>query len=453
MIATPWSSLRFRLIAAAVAGLGLGLIAAGAVLLSVYTDNITRAFDVRLEALARILVANADVDTDGKLGLRSDIGEPLFETAYSGWYWQISTAPSKDHPAAVLSRSRSLFDAALDVGGPDAPRRDYATGPRRERLRIVRLRVTLPNAATPYVVAVAGDYDEVRAQIDAYIVTLAIALMLLAVGACVAVWLQVRFALSPLRRVRGALANVRGGVTEKLEGHFPSEVEPLVTELNALLAHNKAVLERARTQVGNLAHALKTPLSVLRGELDGKGDQLRDVVRRETETMRRQVDHYLARARAAAAANVLGARTPVLPRASALVRTMDKIHSGRSIEFGLDCPAGVAFRGEAEDLDEILGNLLDNGGKWAHATVQLKVEPVGGTKLRIVVDDDGPGLDEEEREAVLVRGERLDESVPGSGLGLSIVRDLVSLYGGDLTLEPSDLGGLRVSAVLPAVGG
>ncbi len=177
---------------------------------------------------------------------------------------------------------------------------------------------------------------------------------------------------------------------------------------------------------------------------------MREAVRRETETMRRQVDHYLARARAAAAANILGARTPILPRANALVRTMSKIHGGRSIAFDLECPPGVAFRGEAEDLDEILGNLLDNGGKWAHTRVLLTVEPVQGAKVRLIVEDDGPGLEEEDREAVLGRGQRLDETVPGSGLGLSIVRDLVGLYGGDLTLEQSEMGGLRVNALLPA---
>lgn len=451
MISIPWSSLRFRLIAGALIGLGLGLGAAGWMLISVYQESVTRAFDARLEALDRILVASADVGADGSLSLPPEIGDPLFETTYSGWYWQISSAAATPKSAPVLLRSKSLFDYALEVPASPSVAKTIVAGPRGQRLRVVRLRVTLPRGPVPFDFMVAGDYGNVRAQIGSYIGTLAIALAFLASGIVFALVLQVRFALAPLRHVRSALAAVRDGTAANLEGEFPIEVEPLVIELNALLAHNKAVLERARTQVGNLAHALKTPLSVLRNEVDATGEHLPDAVRRETDTMRRQIDHYLSRARAAAAANVLRVRTPILPRAAGLVRTMGKIH--RDIDFELDCPPDLAFRGEANDLDEILGNLLDNGGKWAASRVEIVVRATDNHRVRITVDDDGTGLDETEREAVSRRGQRLDETVPGSGLGLSIVRELVGLYGGELSLARSPLGGLRVVLLLPVAGG
>jgi signal transduction histidine kinase len=451
-MAVPWSSLRFRLIAAAAVGLALGLLVAGGLLVSVYRESVIRSFDVRLEALARILVANAEIDPDGGLILRYDLGEPLFETAYSGWYWQISSPATSQHPSAILKRSRSLFDADLPAGTGGPGGKGFTTGPRGERLRSVSMRVMLPSSPTPYNVVVAGNYDEVLAQIASYLGTLGVALGLLAIGIMVALWLQVRFALSPMRRVRVALAAVRDGSATTLTGQFPAEVEPLITELNGLLAHNSAVLERARTQVGNLAHALKTPLSILRNEVNADEAHLRDAVRRESETMRRQVDHYLARARAAAAANVLSSRTEVLPRAMALVRTMVKLHASRGIAFDLDCPPGIAFRGETEDLDEILGNLLDNGGKWAKSRVAMMVRMAPNRCVSIIIEDDGPGIDTAGRDAVRERGQRLDESVPGTGLGLSIVRDLVALYGGVFALEQASKGGLRARLTLPAAG-
>jgi signal transduction histidine kinase len=450
MMVNPWSSLRFRLIAAALVGLVLGLLVMAALLISVYRESVRRAFDLRLQGLAHILVASAEINPDGHLVIEGDIGEPLFERVYSGWYWQVSSAVTPEQAIAEVRRSRSLFDFALPVAQSDTGNKETTVGPLGERLRIVRLRVTLPGSATPYNVVVAGDYDVVSGQIAAYVGTLLLALAIMALIFVGVFWAQVRFALSPMLRVRHALAAVRDGQAEKLEGRFPSEVEPLVTELNSLLEHNKEVVERARTQVGNLAHALKTPLSVLRIEIEGGGDQLALVASRETQTMRRQIDHYLTRARAAAAANVLGVRTDISARAAALVRTMAKLYRDRNVDFDLDCTPGLAFRGEAQDLDEILGNLLDNGGKWAKARVLLRAQPAANRQVLITVEDDGPGLGEHERAAVVARGQRLDESVPGTGLGLSIVNDLVLLYGGKLTLESSALGGLRVSLLLPA---
>ncbi|HXZ68759.1 MAG TPA: sensor histidine kinase, partial [Alphaproteobacteria bacterium] len=427
MMRRIWSSLSLRLIVAAVAGLVVVLSITGLALASIYRDAVFAAFDDRLVSLSRIIISTIELDRDGTLYLRRDIGEPLFENAYSGWYWEVGQQPDARSPTRMMLSSRSLFDAALKPPSQWSNNRAFTMGPNGEELRIVRARVTLPGSALPFEIWVAGDYAEVKHQIGNYAWTLAIALGLLAVGMVLAVIFQVQFALSPMRRVRIALGDIRQGKADRLEGEFPSEVEPLVKELNALLEHNQQVLDRARTEVGNLAHALKTPLSVLRNEVESGDPGLAETVRRETETMRRQVDHHLARARAAATANVLRARTVIEPRAAALVRAMRRIHQDRSIAFDLECPPSLAFRGEGEDLDEILGNLLDNAGKWADSRVAVAVSGAG-RKIKVSVTDDGPGLSEAQARAVLTRGQRLDESVPGTGLGLSIVKDMVAIY-------------------------
>jgi signal transduction histidine kinase len=223
----------------------------------------------------------------------------------------------------------------------------------------------------------------------------------------------------------------------------------LADELNALLAHDAAVVERARTHVGNLAHALKTPLAVLSNEAATAEGPLAQQVARQTGMMRRQVDHYLARARAAATGGLLGARTPVAPVLEDLKRTLERIHLDRRIAIELACDPAAAFRGEREDLEEMLGNLMDNGCKWARSTVAVKAAPQGG-RLAIEVEDDGLGLTAEEREQAFERGRRLDEDVPGSGLGLSIVRDIAELYGGSVALGEAARGGLKVTLDLPA---
>lgn len=450
MMAQPLSSLRVRLIAAAVPGFVVSLALVGVVLVKIYEGAVRHAFDQRLESLAHTLIATAEIDADGELLIEGDLGEPLFERAYSGWYWQMSSSATAEHPAATMRRSRSLFDFALKVPAAESKEKGYETGPREERLRITHMQVTIPGGATPFDIVVAGDYGVVQAQVRAYGLTVVGALAVIAVLMTLIALLQTRFVMAPLNRIRAGLAAIRDGRKDSLEGSFPVELAPFVKELNSLLTHNKAVLERARTQVGNLAHALKTPLSVLKAELEGRNDELASVARRETETMRRQVDHYLTRARAAAAANVLGARTEIPSRAAALARTLSKLHRERDIAFELDCTPGLVFRGDVQDLDEMLGNLLDNAGKWAKGRVLLCARAAPAQQVVITVDDDGPGLDSRELEAVLTRGERLDETVPGSGLGLSIVRDLVQLYGGELALERSALGGLRVSLRLPA---
>jgi signal transduction histidine kinase len=266
---------------------------------------------------------------------------------------------------------------------------------------------------------------------------------------------QVRFGLAPLKRISESLAAIRSGSAEKLEGAFPVEIAPLARETNALLDANKEIVERARTHVGNLAHALKTPLSVMVNEANARPqDPLASKVREQTDIMRDQVTRHLERARLAARLTVVGTVTDVLPVVQSLTRTMEKTHHDKNLAFQVDAPEQARFRGERQDLEEMVGNLVDNACKWASSRVSVEVAPErpapGREIVRIVVDDDGPGLTPTQREQVGSRGRRLDETKPGSGLGLSIVVELAALYGGALNLGTAPIGGLRAELVLPA---
>jgi len=265
---------------------------------------------------------------------------------------------------------------------------------------------------------------------------------------------QVRFGLMPLRRLTAGLAAIRAGTAERLEGDFPEEIAPLARETNALIEANREIVERARTHVGNLAHALKTPLSVMVNEANAHGrDAFADKVKEQADIMRDQVARHLERARLAARLTVVGSITEIAPVVTALARTMEKIHRDKGVAVAVEADAQAKFRGERPDLEEMIGNLVDNACKWAASRVAISVAretSAKGPAVCIVVDDDGRGLSPAEREQVAKRGQRLDETKPGSGLGLSIVVELARLYGGGLTLGQAPSGGLRAELVLPA---
>ena len=266
--------------------------------------------------------------------------------------------------------------------------------------------------------------------------------------------LQVRLGLRPLRWLQQDLAAVRAGRAKRFLRPMPSEVQPLVDDLNALLEHADEVVERARLQTGNLAHALKTNLAVLTNEAQrlASGDAPADaaLLSQQVGAMRRQIDYHMARARAAAARGVPGAGADLSPCVVALVRAMRKVHAGRAFDIAVHIPSGARFAGESQDLEEMLGNMIDNACKWSRHQVTIGCE-TEGNRLFITIDDDGPGLAAERREQVLSPGVRVDEFVPGSGLGLAVVRDLARLYGGEIRLDRSPLGGLRAELQLPAI--
>ena len=454
------SSLTFRLIASAALWIAVALFAGGFALSSIFRGTLEESFDRRLGALLETLVAASDIDADGgadgdgQIVLLRPLGEARFGQTYSGWYWQI------DGGSAGRLHSRSLFDYTLR---PAAPGEDgtagfgLAPGPDGQALRTVTRDIVLPGAARPVRYSVAADTAETEVQVRRFNGTLAWSLGLLGAGLFAAVLIQVLFGLRPLRRVQAALTDIRLGRAARLEGSFPPEINPLAEELNAVLDHNAEVVERARTHVGNLAHALKTPLTVLANEAGSmaksgakpEDNPLAENVARQTALMRRHVDHYLARARTAAAGRVIGARVDAAAVVRDLKRALAKMYAERALTIADAGEAPRMVQGEREDVEEMIGNLMDNACKWARGRVAVAAES-DGSSVRITVDDDGPGMPAEEHERVTRRGARLDESVSGSGLGLAIVADVVKLYGGALSFETSPLGGLRVILTLPA---
>jgi signal transduction histidine kinase len=437
-------SLAFRLVASAGLWCALVLSGAGYLLSAVFADTVERSFDSRLGVMLEGLVAGSEIDPEGRLQLRLQLGEPRFAQPLSGWYWQVNAG------AQVLDRSPSLWDQDLPVALPAGRMASHdIVGPNDQSLRLVVRAITLPDAPMPLLYAVAGDRAETQAERQRFNRLLALALGILFAGLLGALLLQVRVALAPLRRMEQALAAIRGGLTRRLEGRFPTELQPLAAELNALIDYGEVLIERARTHVGNLAHALKTPLTVLANEATRRDGPRTALIARQVRQMRRLVDHHLARARAVATGSFLGARTEVAAVLGDLRRTLLRIHAERNLTVTVACPPGLAFRGARQDLEEMLGNLLDNACKWAAQAVRIEVAREGG-RLRLAIDDDGAGLSAEERADAVGRGRRLDERVPGSGLGLAIVADIALLYGGTLVLERAAIGGLSARLDLPA---
>jgi signal transduction histidine kinase len=432
-----------RLVAGAALWIAAALAAGGYLLATLFGDYVDRSFDDRLSSLLDALIAVTDIDENGQVVQSRSLGDPRFEQPFSGWYWQVA-----DRTGVVLT-SRSLWDQNLDLSTRENAD-DDVTGPDGERLRVLEREIALPGADARHMFAIAADTATRDSEVAPFLITLSWSLGILGAVLVIAVLIQVQFGLQPLRRIHSALADMRFGRTSRLEGIYPSEIRPLVDELNALLAHNDAIVERARTHVGNLAHALKTPLALLRNEAARETGKLADLTRRQVEVMRRWVDHYLARARAVGA-GPSGGSSDVRKALDDLCRTLGRIHAERAIDCHIESGAGLAFRGDSQDLEEMLGNLLDNAWKWTRSAIWVDARQ-DGRDLAITIEDDGPGLSEYERTEALARGKRLDETVIGSGLGLAIVRDIAELYGGTLDLGTSSHGGLRVGLRLPAAG-
>ena len=455
------NSLAVRLFFSASAWVLVILVITGFVLSSVYKNATERAFDRRLNLYLRTLIAEVATPDEPPDRQFQSLGEPLFELPLSGWYWQITRT---DTDKADVRSSRSLWDKKLpklEDRGIDLSaagiRVGYVEGPEGQNLRMVERPVDLGSDGK-FLVGVAGDaseiFDETR-SFDYYLggtfTALGIVLLLTTI-------FQVRFGLAPLKRISESIADIRSGRAERLEGEFPVEIAPLARETNALIDANREIVERARTHVGNLAHAIKTPLSVIVNEAGAHGaDPFANKVMEQADVMRDQVAHHLQRARIAARVTIVGTVTEVAPALEALQRTMEKIHRDRGIVIEVKADPKAKFRGERQDLEEMAGNLVDNACKWASsrvfidALVERPAEPGAAPTLRILVDDDGRGLSAAERAKVSRRGQRLDESKPGSGLGLSIVTELAALYGGSLALGNAPIGGLRAELVLPGI--
>lgn len=435
------------------------VLAGGAFALSaLYRAQTIRLLEEDLDATLVTLSRAVDYSPDGQL-IIDDAKLPAdrrYEIPLSGHYWVIASL-QPDGGFGRDERPASLWDSDPPI--PDSLKQQAmestgtsvfsdAEGPNGETLRVGVRAIMLETGSQLVLLMAAADRDATDRGAQRFLFLLSGAMLALAGGVLVALLVQIRLVLRPLSRVQADVAAVREGQRTRLDDDYPSEVAPLAEEVNKLLDHNQTVVERARTHVGNLAHALKTPLAVLRNEAMGE-TALDDVVRRQTAAMLSNVEHYLKRAQAAARAQTLSARTPIQPVVDSLVRLLDRLFADRGIEVKATISPGDVFRGEKQDLEEMLGNLMENACKWATSRVEVSIDTVEDGWIDLHIDDDGPGLDADERQKALQRGVRLDESAPGTGLGLSIVKELAQLHSGYLQLGESPLGGLRATLRLP----
>ena len=432
-----------------------------------YRSSTYRIFDDPMISAVDSLIAAANVPENGDLTLLDLVREPTdprYQQALSGRYWLVGTM-GEDGKIDPLEASRSLYGETLELNAHETGLLNQsrgeqtvlrAVGPDQEPLRVIAREVTLPNAAAPVVILAAIDSRPASQAVRRFAFLASGLMLLLSAGLVTAVFTQVRLGLRPLFALRDTVADVREGRTMRVDGIYPPEIQPLATELNFLIDHNRDVVEHARTHVGNLAHALKTPLAVLVNEGDNVKDKdkaFAKIVQRQTETMRNQVDHHLRRARAAARGQTIGISTDVDTVISSLARTLPRIFRSKDIDMSAYVAEGLSFRGEQRDLEEMAGNLMDNACKWTASKVKVKAiaNPEDETSFIISVEDDGPGLKEADYVTALKRGARLDEATPGTGFGLAIVDDLARAYKGRLELSRSDMGGLCVTLILPMI--
>jgi signal transduction histidine kinase len=429
--------------------------AGGYALDRVLTNAVTRAFDEQLEVVLTALLASAEIGPDGEAFLNRPPADQRFLETYSGLYFQISALDRRPRPDGVDLDlpSRSLWDRKLRVSGTHSDFEIHTYNSTEfpgETLRVVERDARLPGSPTRWRFQVAQSREDLDAQISVLRQTIVRSFAILGVGLIVLAALQAVYGLWPLRRVRRAIASIRSGAKSRIEERFPLEIEPLTEELNALLEHNEKQAEEARRHAGNLAHALKTPLTVLTNAATARSPDLPDTVCREVTTMRRHVDHHLARARAIGRRSSAQARAEVWPSLESVERAVTRLYENVTIDLAGDRTASV--RVERQDLDEMLGNLIENAAKYGNGRVFVTVKNSPDC-VEIEVEDDGRGIPEAERVSIFDRGARLDTGKPGTGLGLAIVRDVAEIYAGSITLEESeDLGGLLARLKLPLCG-
>ncbi|MEM7620141.1 MAG: sensor histidine kinase [Pseudomonadota bacterium] len=457
-----FNSLSFRLVALSTLWTLIVLPVMAFFLIDAYRRTVEVNFDTALRYNLTLL-ANTQKDEDGKL-IIPYLPDPPFTLPFSGRYWQIKLLDKPAENQPISFHSESLLDDVIKLpseqnisADQNLVRIGYVDGPDNQRLRVIEREISLGfgEKQQRYSFAIAGDSAEIDAELSEYTTKLATALILLGLGLVLAPFVQIHFGLKPLQAISSGLSAIRSGKVNKLEGQLPAEIQPLQQELNALIHSNYEIVNRSRLHVGNLAHALKTPLSVMTNEAGVSEDPFAKKVKQQAQIMQDHIKHHLDRASMAATLNTIVGVTDVYPVMKALRRTLEKIYSKRDVTFKLECPDNLKFRGEKHDLQEIIGNLFDNAGKWARSEILLTLRAVTDEttaikKLEIYVEDDGPGLSQEQMLTVMKRGKRLDETKPGSGLGLSIVADLVDLYKGTVKLEKSSLGGLKVHLELPA---
>jgi len=450
----PFRYLAFRVVAFSTVWAVLALVVIATIISTLFRQASERGFESLLTAHLFNLISSVGVDADGRLSGSPNLGDLRFTIPNSGWYWSVEPV-SED----VKGRLQSL-SLTGDLPSPPTDefpfnseyQRSYlADGLDGETIEVFESEFVLAGENSIARFRVMGNRTELEEDIASFERQLYLSLLIFGLGMIAINAIAILIGLNPLRRVREALAEIRAGQAHRLDGVFPAEIAPLADETNALIDNNRRIVERSRTQVGNLAHSLKTPLAVLTNEARAIGGKKGQLIAEQAGAMQQQVEHYLQRARMAAQRDTIVFRTPVRQVIDRMVRVMAKLNP--RIDLSLDAPdEELIFAGEREDLEEIAGNLLENAMKWGREQVAVTIEAGPGEAsqrtFRLIVDDDGPGIPEESRRDALVRGRRLDETKPGTGLGLSIVADLVKEYGGEIVLSRSPWGGLRASVTL-----
>jgi signal transduction histidine kinase len=445
-------SLRLRLLLGAVLGVGAALAIAGVILVAIFSAHIHRRYVKELDDHLLQLAAVIQIDASGGLSLKHELSDPGFQQPLSGLYWQVMDS------GRVALRSRSLWDSSLmlspAISAPGVLVASETAGPSRQELVLVERIIVLQGRTLR--LAVAGDrriIDEARGEFASVV---ALSLAVLGTLLLLSSWLQVGAGLAPLRVLRDQLGKLRQGKTQRLEGAYPIELSCLVEDLNSLLATQRSELERARNNAGKLGHGLKTPLAVLGAEartLREKGDAASaDAIEHEVEAMDAQVARILAAARAVGPRKAVGASTPVKLLLERLINVMKRLPRGAELEWTLtvgDRDLEVPI--DTRDLEDLFGNLLDNARKWAKSRVHVAIASTANSIL-VAIEDDGPGIPADRRCDVFDVGMRLDRTVPGTGIGLAIARDLAELHGGTLELETRVLGGARATVRIPAHG-
>jgi signal transduction histidine kinase len=441
------NSLTKRIISLSIFWIILALLATALLLREFYQDHIEEHYDAHVFTHVEELIAAVHTDSEGRVGLHRQPTDPRFHRPLSGWYWEVL---SGDQP---LVKSASLGEQQLNLQSVSLNENHHGvqivSGPEGQKLRANVVHVSYAGEPGSLTFVATAPQFQISEDVHDYATHVVTSFMLLAIGLSVAVVMQIQVALKPLRAIRREISDIKSGSMERLSQDFPADVQPLVDELNFLLDHNEMLLKRARNQLGDLAHAVKNPLTVIRNEartLENKQGQL---ILEQTHLMASDIDHYLSRARIYGKKDAIGYRTNVRSVIEDLIYAVGHIYKDKDIDMHLLCVEDKWFRGEAQDLEEMAGNLLDNACKWAKSTVTVNCES-GDDRLDLNIEDDGPGIPDEEREGVMRRGRKLDESRPGHGQGLGIVRDIANLYGGSLTLGKSDLGGLKATLTLPS---
>ena len=444
------NSLAVRLFFSATVWIMLTLVSAGLLLSDLNQNSNFKAFDDRLNLSLETLIGASRLDSSDGITVVSTIGDPRYFQPYSGWYWQINDG------AKTLARSRSMWDQVFTIdkrliGGRSQFVSQVQSNDNqlkkieKKKLHIIQREISFPGYKNPVTFTVSGDTQEYQENIKKFDNTLSTILIALGVGLMFAVFLQVNFGLLPLNKIKTALFKIRNGDEKNLQDPYPLEVQPLATEINNLLEHNEKIIERAKTHVGNLAHVLKTPLAVVSNEIDGKDK----ILSNQVQLMKRQIDRYLKKAHLDSVGKVTKEKINIIELSKKMIGIFLKLYPSKDIQMSSNLEKGYVLS-SFEDMEEVIGNIVENSCKWAGKRVLLEIKESDDNNIHMVFSDDGPGLPQDKMKKVFARGFRLDEQTPGTGLGLNIVKDIVETSKGKVWLtKSSELGGLEVNIKLP----